>query len=117
MQCALIIAYHLTFCGQRELQQANVAAWNYISTKEDDISFTREGDFCLKNSGHLLCKKLALDICDKCDDLKDFNCACGEYNAIKVPLKGFGNECSEGMMLSNSLLLGLAYLAAAFFLF
>ena len=85
-----------------------------LSTKEDEISYTREGDFCLKNSGHLLCEKIGLDTCNKCDELKDFTCARREYDAIQVPLRGYGNECSGcAMPLNSALFVGIAFLSAA----
>ncbi len=78
-----------------------------LSTQQDEISYTREGDFCLKHSGYLLWDQIDnfSDICKDCE-LKNFTCARREYDSIKVPLKGYGNECNGvGMLGDGSMLL------------
>lgn len=87
-----------------------------LSTEEDDISYTREGDFCLKNSGYLLCDQIdRMDVCSNCE-LEDFMCGRREYEAIEVPLKGYGNECNGCEIFRHgALLLCIAFLATATF--
>jgi len=80
-----------------------------LSTKERDISYTKEGNFCLKNSGHLLCQRIVeynQTICTDCE-LDDFMCARREYNTIEVPLKGRGDECNGGMVVFSSSMFGV----------
>ena len=84
-----------------------------LSTDKNYMSYTKEGDFCLKNSGHLLCQNIDLHVCEKCE-LKNFTCPRKEYDVMQdVPLRGYGNECSgcEIMLSHSSLLLEFACLA------
>jgi hypothetical protein len=72
-----------------------------LSTGEDAISYTKEGDFCLENSGRFLCEDINLNVCSECD-LDDFMCPRRKYDAIQVPLKGYGSDCNGGTILSHS---------------
>ena len=89
-----------------------------LSTGKDEISYTTEGDFCLQNSGYLLCEQVdELNTCKDCE-LEDFMCPRREYDKIEIPLKGFGDECNASLMLQCSgLLLSVAYVATFSLLF
>jgi hypothetical protein len=87
-----------------------------LSTKEGDMSYTREGDFCLRNSGEILCEEVDLDVNSECE-LKDFACARREYDRIQVPVKGYGNECNAGPVLGSALVFGATILAIVTALF
>lgn len=88
-----------------------------LSTKSDDIAFTKEGDFCRKSSGKLLCNQIDhySHVCGQCE-LRDFACARREYNSLQVPLRGYGNECSVGTRLISSAWLFVAAYAINLFL-
>ena len=105
-----LISVHDTMCAnyclasdflRKEAMSTSQCSCIELSTKEDDISYTREGDFCLMNSGQLLCdeqSELFNVLCGKECELEDFMCLRREYNQIEVPLRGLGNECNGGTM-------------------
>jgi hypothetical protein len=88
-----------------------------LSTDRDDIAYTKEGDFCLKSSGHLLCNQIEhySHVCIQCE-LKNFACARREYDAVQLPLRGYGNECSAGTRSLSSMWLIVAVYAIHSFL-
>ena len=66
-----------------------------LSTPNINITFTRKGDWCYENTGHMLCEQL--EVCGSWNcDLADFGCKRNEYNRIFVNLKGYGDSCSAG---------------------
>ena len=60
---------------------------------DDSDLFKEEGSFCREHSGDYLCSVLG-----KCGNwecaISDYGCKRNEYNQIKVPLRGYGNECN-----------------------
>ena len=117
---AFLLAIHDAMCSRyclaSDVLRANAIAESKchcleLSTDLDDITYTKEGDFCLKSSGHLLCNQIEhySYVCKQCE-LKDFACARREYDALQVPLRGYGNECSAGTRsLCSTLLIIAAY--------
>ena len=81
-----------------------------LSTGPEDVAFVREGDFCQKNSGRLLCTAFPKRCSQEDCLLKDFNCPRREYDATHVPLKGLGGECSHGSILIAPTLLSIVLL-------
>ena len=75
-----------------------------LSTKTSDLSYTKTGDWCLKNSGRILCSELGRCGIWECA-LEDFHCPRRDYNQKEVPLKGFGDNCSYGPMLRPDLIM------------
>jgi hypothetical protein len=79
---ALLLAVHDAMCSRyclaSDVLRANAIAESKchcleLSTDLDDITYTKEGDFCLKSSGHLLCNQIEhyFYVCKQCE-LKDF---------------------------------------------
>ena len=84
-----------------------------LSTQEGDPWFREKGDFCLVSSARILCEVTGMElVCDANDlcDLANFTCPRHSYDSFEVPLKGFGNQCSEAPRS------GLAYNTACVFL-
>jgi len=67
-----------------------------LSTQPGDLYYNadRDGDFCLENTGRMLCE--VMEVCEnwKCD-LWDFMCPRYNYNKKFIPLRGMGS-CSVG---------------------
>ena len=65
-----------------------------LSPQPGDVAYTREGEFCRRNSGRLLCD--TLDRCGVWDcRLGDFMCPRHEFNKEWTRFRGFG-DCSRG---------------------
>ena len=81
-----------------------------LSTVPEDLAYIREGDFCWKNSGYLLCEAFPKRCSQEDCLLNDFTCPRREYDAIHVPLKGLGGECSDASILHSPMFLAIALL-------
>ena len=75
-----------------------------LSTGPADDSFTVDNDFCLQNSGHLLCYAAGRCSKDECH-VRDFSCPRRGYDSVNVPLRGFGGDCSGVTVLSPAVVL------------
>lgn len=69
-----------------------------LSTQPEELSFHIEGDWCHMNTGRILCHELERCGVWNCN-LVDFHCPRREYNTHFVPLKGYGNVCSNAILL------------------
>lgn len=63
-----------------------------ISPNNTDL-FKEEGSFCKEHSGDYLCSVLGKCGTWECPT-SDYGCKRNEYNQIKVPLRGYGDECN-----------------------
>jgi hypothetical protein len=105
--------------GLRTLAMSHVSGCNCLELStgpEDDVGFVREGDFCRKNSGRLLCNAYP-ERCTQEEEclLQDFSCPRRAYDAIHVPLSGLGGECSDASILVAPMLLLVALFASLVF--
>ena len=109
-------ALHDTMCNYCYLSdELRIIAMNIsscdclqLSTTEDLATYIREGDFCRMNSGQLLCDAFPKRCSQEYCLLKDFTCPRREYDAILVPLKGLGGECSDASIFTSPMLIWLA---------
>lgn len=65
-----------------------------LSTQPDEVAYTKEGDWCRHNTGHLLCGLVGYCGVWNCR-IDDFMCPRYEWNKKVIPLKGPGT-CIRG---------------------
>ena len=87
-----------------------------LSTKPDEIGFSRPGDWCRENSGRMMCEELERCGTWECE-MEDFLCPRLEYNTLSVDLRGSADEqgCSGvgGMFVALNSLGGLGGIVLA----
>ena len=88
-----------------------------LSTQTNDLTFRRYGDFCHANSGDILCETKP-EWCGTWHcSIEDFHCTRREYNRRKIPMRGYGSECSGSTKRNALQLMLLAHLLLVFQLF
>jgi hypothetical protein len=83
-----------------------------LSTKPDDPSYNIYGDFCLENSGRILCTEMELCGVWNCR-IDDFTCPRYEYNKKLTPYKGFGTCVRSAAATSFSIVMTVLSLTFA----
>jgi len=88
-----------------------------LSTKPDEVGYSRSGDWCREESGRIMCEEL--ERCGRWEcELADFACPRMEYNTLDIDLKGKATRegCSgAGGMFTYSVAVTAAIVAAVTF--
>ena len=87
-----------------------------LSTAKDDLTYTAKGDWCLSNSGQILCDELERCGTWRCA-IDDFHCRRREYNKQEVLLKGYGDQCNASFGLDMSPLHIIVFFVTVFVVF